>query len=654
LATPFYDPALPYFGLPPLAAALLVLVLSAGVFLNTLPNDFVLDDDVLIVRNWVLHRADGLWYIFTTHALAFTGDKAGDYYRPLMFTFWFPLWRVFHGSPLGYHALNILLHAGVSLLLFVWLRRMQPNARVAWLAALLFAVHPIHTESVAWVSAIPDLQCALFFILGFWLYLRAKDAPGWHRWAMFAATAACTFLSLLAKEIGFALPLLLLLYELHKRRTEGGAAVNVRDALVAASTSALAIAAYLVLRAHALAGGTYLISSWLWAAVARAAAAWPALLYEYLWRIVFPVRLRAFQTLPFAVPAWRTLAGLVAAALLCTAAIRLYRRRRLEWLGIALLLATLLPSFLASLRGGDHLALGERYLYLPSIGFCWLLAAALEHVTRFRRGLLVASVTLLAALYSARAIYRNADWRREVPFYLHELQTEGESAELRSFLYGALMREGKPDQALEHAQAWARLSPTDRRPHRALCEAYWSAENSDAALPECRTAAELARQRSDISKAVDEFNNLGVLCTQAGRLEQAIEAFREVTRLSRDSAEGHYSLGLALLNAGRAQEAGTELRKVLRVAPGYAWAHANLGSALAASDDWAGARAALKAAVQLEPNNAEMLARAGEVEKQAGDPQAARQFFYRALALDPSNARARGGLAEPSSDHKAR
>jgi tetratricopeptide (TPR) repeat protein len=630
-------------------------VVGLAVYLNTLFNDFVIDDRLQIVDNPYVHKLEGLRQIFTSDVWAFAGEKGpGVYYRPLMYACWVPVWRVCEASPVGYHVLNVLLHAGVALVVALWLLRMQANPTTAWLAALLFAVHPVHTEAVAWISALPDLQCALFFLLGFWLYLGAERAEGWRRYALLTGVGVCVLLALLAKEIGVALPAMLFLYGLERRRRETG---NSREGQTAAAPSrrseklffyvalALAVIAYLLMRRQAL-GGANVASALPVGVGARLMAGWVGLLYWYTRLLVLPVRLSAFHVLPlptgFLDPP--VLAGLAAAAGWIGLAVWLRHRRRREWLGVALLLVSLLPSFLAPLRV-QGFWIGERYLYLPSVGFCWLLAAALDHLLRRRRAMLVALAAALALLYAARTVVRNADWRQEIPFYFHELRTEQESRQLRALLAGAMLRRGMPEQALQQARAWVRVTPDDKRAHSMLGEIYWTLENPEQAVSESRQAAVLARRQGGIAFAAQEFTNLAVLLGQTGHLDDSLDAYRQAVELDPNLAEARFGFGLALKNAGKPQEAAVQFRSVARLSPQSVWAHANLAVALAAGHHFADARAAMAEALRLQPDSAEVLAYAGEVEQAAGDREAARQWFQRALVVDPANLRARTGLS---------
>jgi tetratricopeptide (TPR) repeat protein len=650
--------------------------LALLVYLNSLPNDFVVDDRPQIVDNAFLRRPDGLRKIFTTDVWAFFGQEvAGSYYRPLMHSAFYAGWRLFHQNATGYRAVNLLLHACISMLLFWWLRRLRATEGVAGVAAALFAVHPVHVEAVAWISALPDLLCSLFFLLGFTLYLAGWSMCGWRKGLAGAGLGACVLLGLLAKETGIVLPVMLGLYAVaeHGGTAGGTPAVLRRGAASGAPTwaaMAVAIGLYLALRWHAL--GTLIpVLRGPRLPLQLELAGWLAMLYEYTIRVVAPVRFSAFHRLeyPVSVFGWRTAAGLAIACALVALAAWLRRHGRLEWLAAALFLVALLPCFPGS-RYPNGYELGDRYLYLPSAGFCWLLAVAIARLQDNRlsafgfrpagfrpptadsrqpillRGLVVPGMVLVVVVgaYAARTMTFNRAWRDEVSFYQRILSQEREAPRIRPLLVEAFIRRGAPERALEHAQAMVRLEPRDARSHNALGFVYWALGQPEQAVAEYRRAVECARAGDRPDFAARALNNLAVVCSQAGRMDLAMPAYQEAVRLDPGFSDGRMNLGSALFAMGRMGEAEEHLRAAIRLNPSAPLAYSTLALVLAARQNFPAARQAVAQALRIEPDNAETLARAGEMALQAGDAAEARRLFSRAAALDPANARARAGI----------
>jgi len=643
--------------------------LALLVYLNSLPNDFVVDDRPQIVDNAFLRRPDGLRKIFTTDVWAFFGQEgAGSFYRPLMHSVFYAGWRLFHQNPAGYRAVNLLLHACVSMLVFWWLRRLRAAAGVAAAAAALFAVHPVHVEAVAWISALPDLLCSFFFLLGFTLYLAGLSMRGWRKGLAGAGVGACVLLGLLAKETGIVLPVMLGLYAVaeHGGTAGGTPAVLRRGAASGAPTlaaMAVAIGLYLALRWHAL--GTLIpVLRGPRLPLRLELAGWLAMLYEYTIRVVAPVRFSAFHRLeyPVTVFGWRTVAGLAIAGSLVALAVWLRRRGRLEWLAAVLFLVALLPSFPAS-RYPNGYELGDRYLYLPSAGFCWLLAAAVVQLhhkgtkntedrkeglceLRVLRGFVVPGMVLVVVVgaYAARTVTFNRAWQDEVSFYQRILSQEREAPRIRPLLVEAFIRRGAPERALEHARAMVRLEPRDARSHNALGFVYWALGQPEQAVAEYRCAVECARAGDRPDFAARALNNLAVVYSQAGRVDLAMPAYQEAVRLDPGFSDGRMNLGSALFAMGRLGEGEEQLRAAIRLNPSAPLAYSTLALVLAAGQDLPAARQAVAQALRIEPDNAETLARAGEIALQAGDADEARRLFSRAAALDSANARARAGI----------
>ena len=190
------------------------MALAALPYLNTLHNLFVYDDTTQVVNNPYLQNFHHLKEIFTTPVWSFLGgDYPHNYYRPLM-SFGYLLCYQFLGPiPLAFHLVNLVLNLLVVLLLFFVTWRMFNDRLLAFVAAGLFAVHPIHSESVAWIAAITDLELALFYLLTFWFFLGLSKWRG-RRLILGQLSMAVSFaLALLAKEPAVTLVVLATLYE---------------------------------------------------------------------------------------------------------------------------------------------------------------------------------------------------------------------------------------------------------------------------------------------------------------------------------------------------------------------------------------------------------------------------------------------------------
>ena len=628
-----------------------IAALAIILYLSILPNGFVFDDWQQIVENPFLRRPDGLRRIFTSGVWQFLGPiGVSNFYRPMMHGLFYVLFGLFRLDPAPYHAVSILLHAGVALLAYAVIARLGRDRLTAAAAALLFAVHPVHVEAVAWVSAYPELLCALFSLLAIWFYVRAREAAGRARVWLALLAGPALLAALLSKEIAVAVPLLLLCYEAaatFRSPSEGARIAGNGDLKVAATAFGAMLAAaavYLALRIHAL--GTLMPAQskpvppgeHLWTAI--------GLLYRYLVVQALPVRLHAFYYLdrnrgPFE-PV--VVAGLATAAGTAALAWFLWRRRRPELLAVPFYLLPLAPAFLLP-YASVGLLMAERYAYLPSLGFCWLLAAALVAAgRRWNRRAALAVFLVLAAGYSARTVLANANWREEIAFYRRTIADFPGFPRAYLNLGEALMRRDRMDEARQMTEAAVRLDAAYPEPHVNLGLIHRAQGNLESAAREFLLAARLGQEQSSRFVVSRALANLAVVYRSMGRLEESVDASRRALAADPQFAGAHNNLGYALLLQGRIGEAKRHFQAAIELDPAMDLAWSNLGLAAAIDGDLRSAMACLRRAEQLNPQSGEVQARIGDLYLAHGAAGDARRQFRRALALDPGNQRARAGL----------
>lgn len=622
-----------------------VAALAVGAHLNVLPNPFVFDDWYNIPENPYMVHPQGLRRMFGGNVWDFLGRVGiGNYYRPLMHVFHYTIYRMFGPQPGWFHLFCLLLHAGVSLLVVAVVRRLSGRHGVAVLAGLLFALHPIHSEVLAWISCSPELLSSLFSLLTILLYLRAVEAQGLRRALLALATGISLLLAQLSKEIGVMLPAVIVSYELLKRRRGPWQQLKERWPEYAALTVVTLV--YLAMRVRALGGlvpvrqqTSLPLADHLWTSL--------ALLYRYLAVTLWPMELNFFRYYRPQHGPWEplVLAGFVSLLALVALGLWLYRRRAPEVLGLPLYLLPLLPVFqLPYIFTG--LLMVERAAYLPSVGFCWLAAAGLMKLRdRFgaRPAALLAALVLVA--YAGRSATRMDDWRDEVEITREGLAHAPEFFHMHSVRGEALLRHNRPLEAAASLQEGLRLREDYADAHNSLGRAYWLLNQPEAALRHYRRAAELCLRDGRPDSAARAWNNIGIVHRSLDNNQEAMAAYREAVRLDPEFAAVRNNLGFLLLVEGRLQEAVVELRAAIGQDAALAQAHANLGLAYAMSRQWSAARAALAEAERLAPDNPEVHARIGDIHMAQGEPEAARWRFLRALQLHPQNPRALAGMA---------
>jgi hypothetical protein len=399
----------------------IVLLAAVAVYANTLSMGFVWDDNQVILEPSPIRSLENIPYFFKNSVSA--GHKFGNttpYYRPV-FSLSNAIDYFFWGvAPFGYHLTNILLHAAVSGLVFLIATRILTSGVAGLFAGLVYALHPVHVEAVAYVSARNELLCALFMAAAMHWYLRCRDrlTP-----VNVITTQAIFFAALLSKEMAVTMPLLIGFYEI----SAGGA--RFKKAFLRALPFAVSVVGYLLLRSIILE-----VTSWESPPLNLRLLTGIGLVASYLRLLVFPFGLKTLYDIPIK---WELFEADVLAPLLLVLipvllAIFLFRRDRrlffgISWIYIALIPASGLPGLIIPAF------MSERYLYIPSIGFaliCGRLAAiALQSgvnpssdAQALLRKKLPHSIFLLAVIgllliYAGITVLHSRCWQDEPTFY---------------------------------------------------------------------------------------------------------------------------------------------------------------------------------------------------------------------------------------------
>lgn len=530
----------PAFLLPLVTALVAVLA-----YANSLSNGFVWDDPIILSRQ--LPVFDSLQAVFLPPRDI--PQYSPDYYRPIT-TASFLLDKAVGGaSPFVFHLSVVLAHAATSALLCLLalqlFERDATGTAAALFAGLLFAVHPIHTESVAWAAGRSDVMATGFLLAV--LCVRSSRTSSWGR---SAAAGLLTFAALGAKETGVAVyPLMVLQDTLAIRR---GAASRTTAAgwTRRYAGPVVAGAIYSLLRRAAL--GEMVGSAPGEARPTGALTEIVAALAAYLGKLVWPVGLNAYiDQVPGSTISFLFVLAILVAAVLVS--IRLWRRgESLPLFFVLWMVLTLAPSLTIVWKIPDA-PMAERYLYLPSAGFCLLVAFAVKgllsapRTARLRPALAALCILLLAGSAFA-TVRRNRVWKNDLALW-------------------------------EDA---ARKSRRSGMAFRSLATAYQRAGSYD----EARQYFELALGRRNDAKGLQVIhNNLGTLAMQAQSFDEAVRQYREALEANPNAPDSLFNLGLALFYAGgRTQSAARQAlayyRKAERLSPHDPDIQAALGQAL--------------------------------------------------------------------------
>ncbi len=585
-----------------------VLILVAVLpYLNSLLNGFVQDDHRQVVSNPYLRSFSHLREIFATNVWSYVGAQgATNYYRPLM-TFGYLLCYQFLG-PLayGFHLANVVLNAAVICLVFLVTERIFKDRTLGFVAAVIFALHPIHSESVDWIAAVTDLQLAFFYLLAFWFFLQVAK-PGGKRPGVAELGMVLSFtLALLAKEPAATLPFLATFYEHFLR--DDRALTSLGQKLSRYVNLWLLNVAYLLFRIRILGGLAPVLQL---PQISRREAFYSsfALAARYVWKLLWPVNLCAFYVFHkcVALSDPRVVVGFLVLGLSLVAFAYSWRRERLVSFGLLWFFLNIAPVLNARWLGANVFT--ERYLYLPSLGFCWI-AAWGGRLLWMRlagrppaRNFYTAGLAIVAILCLVRIATRNRIWHDDLTFYSSTLAAQPDAIALRINLGAVYWNSGSPDQA----------------------EAEW---------------------REALRRAPNHWlilNNLGLACVRKKRYDEAIEDFQRSIRLRPNYADSHMNLGRTYAETGAVEKAEAQLRAAVALAPLYVQARNELATFYFDTGRFAEAEQQFRASIS-SGGTIQAWNSLGEIYSRWHRWQDAERAFRQAIALDPFDSRPHFGL----------
>jgi Flp pilus assembly protein TadD len=497
-----------------------------------------------------------------------------------------------------HHIVSVLLHLASTLLLFGWLRRTTGAVGRSAVVAALFAMHPAHVESVAWVAERKDTLSTVFWMTSLWAYTAYVRRPSrWRYLSVFVSVA----LGLMAKPMLVTLPFVLLLVDiwplgrLSLGRPEGGERAGLRSLVMEkVPLFALAIASAIATFVAQSRGG----------AVARLEAyplglrAVNALIsyVAYIGQAFWPARLAVVYP-PRAVPAvWLLAAALATLLLISALVVRSAARRPYALVGWLWYLGTLVPVIGLVQVGSQPMA--DRYTYVPFIGLFIMVAWGAHDLFAVRepsRSALpfAATIAIVACAVLAHAQVRY--WRDDLTLWTHALAVTEANSRAHNNLANALSDRGRVVDAIAHYREAIEIKPDFGEAHSNLANSLAGQGLVDEAVREY-TAALRYRPTDPFAQ-----NGLGSLLDEQGKVAEAISHYQAALHVAPDMAEVHNNLAVALTKQGRVDDAISEFLEAIRANPAGANFHYNLGVTLSQRGDTIQARRHLEAAVELNP-----------------------------------------------------
>lgn len=622
----------------PLRGSFLIAVLTCLAYWPSIHGRFILDDDIYLTDCRYIAATDGLyWFWFTNAPL--------DFYPVSNTTLWFE-WRLWGLQPTGYHVTNLLLHIASALLVWAILRKLSVPG--AFLAALLFAVHPVNVEAVAWIAQRKDLLATLFFLLAILWYLKAESVyhpensgpneqrasvptPAFDKWYRLSLLAFV--LAMLSKGSPAILPIVLLELAWWQRRriTRLDLRRTVPFFLVA-----VALALINVWTQHRV------LDEPLRSGCAERFAGAGAVVWFYLSKALLPIHLA------FVYPLWHIqvndvlwwlplIAALTATAFLIARQTHWSRPLLFAWVffGVAFL-----PVMgFADVGFMRHSLVADHYQHIAIIGVIALLAAAWtvwhDRARRAVRSLAIGGAIAVIVVLTFLTWQQNRLYADPITLYHATLEKNPDSWLIRNNLGNELIEVGQPLEAIEQCQRALLLKPDSAQIVYNIATAQKLLGRFDAAIESYRQAVLLQPNFPDALK------DFGVLLGRLGRIPEAIAQFQNALDVNPNDPDAHSDLGLALFKADRFQEAIEQFEAALRLQPNHAGAHVGLAAVFARDGRLQQAVEHYQQALMLRPQFTEGYVHLAEVYAQMQQPTEAIDAAHKALGL----ARAQGQTA---------
>ena len=614
-----------------------------------------LDDDVYVYGNPRVKTGLTLKGIIW----AFTTLEAG---------FWHPLtWlshmldcEIYGLNAGGHHWTNVLLHIASTLLLFLVLERMTRASWRSSLVAALFALHPLHVESVAWVAERKDVLCTFFGMLTLWTYVRYTERPGLNRYLIVLSSFV---LGLLSKAMLITLPGVMLLLDYWPlRRFPFGPSSGPGNSIDHPSMNGkgerwfphhfvlekvpffvlAAIFSFLTFLAEQSVGA---IKSFEW--VPLEARVGNALVFylSYIGKMIWPHPLAVFYPHPGRLPMGQVVGAglfLVGVSVLVVRLARKYPYLVVGWLWY---LGTLVPVIGLVQVGGHGLA--DRYTYVPLIGLFMMMAWGVPEVLaggRYRKAVLALSAGLLLSIFMVVTRLQIQQWHDSITLFTHTLRVTPGNSLIHTNLGLVLAEQGKIQEAIAHYTEALRIDPKDVHAHNNLGNALAGQGRTQEAIAHY---TEALRINPNYGFA---HNNLANVLFRQGRSQEAAAHYTEALRINPNDAHAHKNLANVLLRQGRTHEAMAHYTRALRINPNDADARNNLGNALARQGRTQEAAVHYTEALRINPNFADARNNLGNALARQGRVQEAAVHYTEALRINPNDAHAHNNLGNALDD----
>ena len=523
----------------------LIITASCAIFYsNSLNNPFIWDDDGLITRNPIIQSFANFPRIFSSD-LYFGTASGSNFYRPMQSISYMLDYHFWQLDTLGYHITNILLQALVAFLVFLFSSAVLKNRRVAFAAALLFALNPLHTEAVTYISGRAEMLMGIFLLSSLLLFMRGFSVLSW----------LCFIFGLLSKELAVVFPLVILSYLFcYKREERKSPSGFLKLALPFFIIAAL----YLFLRVFLLNFATIRPPALTKYPLILRITVLPKVIFTYFKLLLLPVNLHMSWTLRRPVTFCGIFLSWFSLGVIYAACIRIFKYGK-ENKPLAFMLSWSLIFFLP--QSGIlpiNAFLAEHFIYLSSISFFMLAAFLLNKY--LRKELFIFSVIGLALFYGLLTYSRNFDWQDPIRFYSKIIKFSPESFQAHNNLGLQYEYRYQYDLAIVEYKKALEIEPELIEARSNLANVYFKINKFKEAKEEYAKV-----ENSALTSKLGELeNNIGCIYEVEGLFDQAMEHYARALQLDPSLNFPHFNIAKIYMIKG---DMGNASREVLKSLP---------------------------------------------------------------------------------------
>jgi protein O-mannosyl-transferase len=542
-------------------------------------------------------------------------------------------WQLFGSKPAGHHLVNLIFHIANTLLLFIVLKQMTHRLWPSAFVAALFALHPLHVESVAWVAERKDVLSTFFWMLTMWAYVRFVGRP---KIAGYLLVVVFFALGLMSKPMLVTLPFVLLLLDywpldrLGSGRSKAGSKYSLPYLLIEkVPLFAMALASCIVTFIIQRKGGA--MYEWedygLPIRLANASISY----LQYIIKMIWPTRLTMFY--PHPGQNISILYAVISAVLLLAVTILVFRfARNYRYLvtGWFWYLGTLVPVIGLVQVGGQ--ALADRYSYITLTGLFIIIALGLPELLGkwpHRKIALWASSLIVLSALAVCAHLQQRYWKNTLTLCEHALKVTDNNYEAHFCIAPMLLEQGRIEEAIRHNTEAVRINPNHAKAINNLGVALHRAGRIDEAIYYFKRVLEIK------PGLTDAHFNLAATLAAKGDFEEAAAEYRKVLSAMPDDANALNNLGLALIGSGKLAEAVKEYEKILLIQPQNVVVRNNLGAILLQQGKFDEAIREYQKSLQIKPGDPNVLNVLGMALGQQGKFDEAVKYFSEALRIKP-------------------